>query len=161
MAANSDYLLTGLLYTGDGQMWVAHGKYYRLKRNDQTPGKTVLAEAIERAVLGMKSDLFLRNLLTAAQRNRRTTDPAASIDHQIAKLEKEKNRAAELALTSDANTFISIVEERSRHIEALRREANAVRKDDTLSNQLAGMTLEGLRGLLADQSPEKAFRDLG
>ena len=70
----------------------------------------------------MKSDVFLRNLLTAAQRHRRTTDPAAAIDQQIAKLEKEKNRAAELALTSDSDTFIALVEERSRHIESLRRE---------------------------------------
>jgi site-specific DNA recombinase len=165
MAANSDYLLTGLLYTGEGQMWVAHGKYYRLKRRDNLPGKTVLAESVECAVLeqvetGMKSDLFLRNLLTAAQRNRRKADPAAAIDQQIAKLEKEKNRAAELALTSDSDTFIALVEERSRHIDSLRREAEAVRNDDTLSKQLAGMTVEGLRGILADQSPEKALQTL-
>jgi site-specific DNA recombinase len=165
MAANSDYLLTGLLYTGDGQMWVAHGKYYRLKRRDSVPGKTVRADMVERAVLeqveaGMKSDLFLRNLLVAAQRNRRSSDPAAAIDQQIAKLEKEKNRAAQLALTSDADTFIAIVEERSRHIDSLKREAEAVRQDDTLSKQLAGLTVDRLRGLLADQSPQKALQTL-
>jgi transposase InsO family protein len=37
MAANSSYLLTGLLYTENGQMWVAHSKYYRLKRRDNLP----------------------------------------------------------------------------------------------------------------------------
>jgi hypothetical protein len=163
MAANSDYLLTGLLYTEDGQMWVSHGKYYRLKKRDGLPGKTVLADSIECAVLaqvdaGMKSDLFLRKLLAAAQRHRRTTDPAAAIDQQIAKLEKEKNRAAELALTSDSDTFIALVEERSRHIEALRREAEAIHQDDTLSKQLAGMTVEGLKRLLADHSPDKALQ---
>jgi site-specific DNA recombinase len=165
MAANSKCLLTGLMYTEDGQMWVAHGKYYRLKRRDGIPGKTVLADSIECAVLEQieackKSDLFLRKLLTAAQHHRRTVDPAAAVDQQIAKLEKEKNRAAELALTSDANTFIALVEERSRHIESLRREAEAVRQDDTLSKQLAGMTVEGLKGLLADHSPEKALQIL-
>jgi len=165
MAAKSDYLLTGLLYTGDGQMWVAHGKYYRLKRRDATPGKTVRADMIESAVLeqveaGMKSDLFLRNLLIAAQRSRRAADPAAAIDQQIAKLEKEKGRAAELALTSDADTFTAIVEERGRHIESLRREADAVRQDDTVSKQLAAMTVDQLRGLLADQSREKALQTL-
>jgi hypothetical protein len=35
-----------------------------------------------------------------------------------------------------------------------------VRQDDTLSKQLAGMTVDGLRGLLADQSPEKALQTL-
>ena len=52
------------------------------------------------------------------------------------------------------------MEERSRHIESLRREAVAVRQDDTLSKQLAGMTVEGLKGLLADHSPEKALQIL-
>jgi site-specific DNA recombinase len=165
MAAKSDYLLTGLLYTGDGQMWIAHGKYYRLKRRDNVPGKTVPAAMVESAVLeqvksGMKSDLFLRNLLASAQRSRRTTDPAAAIDRQIAKLEKERGRAAHLALTSDADTFTAIVEERSRHIESLRREANAVRQDDTISKRFAGMTVAGLKGLLGDQSPEKALQTL-
>jgi site-specific DNA recombinase len=165
LAANSNYLLAGLLYTEDGQMWVSHGKYYRLKKRDGLPGKTVLAESVECAVLaqveaGMQSDVFLRKLLIAAQRHRRTTDPAAAIDQQIAKLEKEKNRAAQLALTSDSDTFIALVEERSRHIESLRREAKAVRQDDTLSKQLAGMTVEGLKGLLADHSPEKALEIL-
>jgi site-specific DNA recombinase len=165
MAAKSDYLLTGLLYTGAGQMWVAHGKYYRLKRREGQPGKTVRADMVESAVLeqveaGMKSDLFLRNLLGAAQRSQRAQDPAAAIDQQIVKLEKERDRAAQLALTSDADTFLGIVEERSRHIESLKREAEAVRHDDTLSRQLAGMTVERLRRLLADQSPAKALQTL-
>ena len=34
---------------------------------------------------------------------------------------------------------IALVEERSRHIESLRREAEAVRQDDTLSKQLGGV----------------------
>ena len=54
----------------------------------------------------------------------------------------------------------ALVEERSRYIESLRREAKAVRQDDTLSKQLAGMTVEGLKGLLADHSPEKALEIL-
>lgn len=165
MAAKSGYLLTGLLYTGKGEMWVAHGRYYRLKRRDDVAGTMVRADMVEAAVLewieaGMKSDFFLRNLLAAAQRSRRTTDPAAAIDQQIAKLDKERDRAAQLALTSDADTFTGIVEERSRHIESLRREADAVRQDDTLSKRFAGMTVEGLRGLLADQSPGRALQTL-
>ena len=51
-------------------------------------------------------------------------------------------------------------EEHSRHIEGLHREADAVRHDDTLSKQLAAMTVEGLKGLLADHSPEKALEIL-
>lgn len=165
MAAKSDYMLTGLLYTGDGQIWVAHGRYYRLKRRDGVPGKTIRADVIEPAVLeqverGVKSDVFLRNLLGAAKRGQRSADPAASIDDQICRLEREKIRAAELALTSDAATFVAIVEERSRHIESLRREADALRQDDTLAKQLAGMTVDSLRAILAEQSPEKALQTL-
>jgi hypothetical protein len=35
-----------------------------------------------------------------------------------------------------------------------------VRQDDTLSKQLAGMIVDGLRGLLADQGPEKTLQTL-
>lgn len=165
MAAKSGYLLTGLLYTGTGEMWVAHGRYYRLKRRDGVAGTMVRADMVEASVLewveaGIKSDLFLRNLLASAQRNRHKRDPAAEIDQQIAKLEKEKSRAAELALTSDADTFLSIVKDRSRHIESLRREADAVRQDDTLSKRLSGLTVDRLRALLTEQNPERALQTL-
>lgn len=162
-AATSPALLTGYLYTSDGQMWVGHGKYYRLKSKNGKRGKLAPAAQVDEAVLSqvrtdMGSDQFLERLLTAARK--RKADPSLEIDHRIEKLEREKKRAAELALSQDSATFLNLVSERTRQIEALRREAEAVRTDDALSRQLASLSLPKLRELLADRDPAKALASL-
>lgn len=72
-------------------------------------------------------------------------------------LEKEKARAADLALSTDDEVFIKLVAEKSRHIATLQREMTAVRKDNALADPVAALTTEGLRELLAEQRPEKAL----
>lgn len=163
-AAVSNHLLTGLLYTSDGQMWVGHGRYYRLKRQGMQRGKLVRSDLVDRAVLeqleaDMRSDLFLRNLLAAAKRTRDAVDPAAAIERRIQQLEKEKARAADLALREES-TFLPMVTEKARQIESLQREAAAVRADGALSRQLSSLTVARLRELLADQGPAKALQTL-
>ena len=49
----------------------------------------------------MASDAFLSELLATAKRFNATADPAAPVAEQIRLLEKEKARAAELALSTD------------------------------------------------------------
>ena len=105
----------------------------------------------------MASDAFLSELLATAKRFNATADPAAPVAEQIRLLEKEKARAAELALSTDDEVFIKLVAEKSRHIEALQREMAAVRKDNALADHVAALTVEGLRDLLAEQRPEKAL----
>ncbi len=57
-ASTSGHLLTGLLYTSNEQMWVGHGRYYRLKRCGAERGKLVPAELVNRAVLAqIESDM--------------------------------------------------------------------------------------------------------
>jgi hypothetical protein len=164
-AAQSSFLLTGLLYTSAGQMWVGHGNRYRLKARDGKPGKTVLAATMDAAVLGqfaadMGSDGFLGSLLAAVKRIRRG-NPAGDIDAQIRKAEREKARAAELALSeSDAGVYVSLVRQRSEQIDALKREADAVRADDALSRDLANLSIDKLRAILADRPPAKALQSL-
>jgi DNA invertase Pin-like site-specific DNA recombinase len=157
-AAMSKHLLTGLLYTPEGEMWVGHGKYYRLRRKERR-GKLVRAELVDTAVLDrlqadMRSDRFLRSLLEAARKSRQA-DPAAPLEDRIRQLEREKTRAAELALTSDAATFLGLVSEKSRQVEALKREVSAVRADKSLSQELARLTVDRLRELVTDQGPRR------
>lgn len=165
-AAQSSFLLTGLLYTSAGQMWVGHGNRYRLKAKDGRPGKTVLAAMIDQAVLGqfaadMGSDDFLGNLLAAVKRIRRA-NPAADIESRIRKAEREKARAGELAITEqgDSSVYLALVRQRSEQIDALKREADAVRADDALSRELASLSVEKLRAILADRTPAKALTAL-
>ncbi len=161
-AATSDFLLTGFLYTADGQMWVGHGNRYRLKAKDGRPGKTVAAATLDAAVLDqfasdMGSDDFLGRLLAAVKKIRRS-NPTADIETRIRKAEREKARAAELALSESASeTYLALVRQRSEQIEALKREADAVRADDALSRELAGLSIEKLRAVLADRTPAKAL----
>lgn len=163
-AAMSKHLLTGLLYTPDGEMWVGHGRHYRLRKNGERRGKLVRADLVDEAVLerleaDMGSDRFLRSLLKAARKSRQA-DPAAPLEDRIRQLEREKARAAELALTSDATTFLGLVSEKSRQIDALKREVAAVRADNSLSQELARLTVERLRELVTDQGPVKMLETL-
>lgn len=164
-AAQSHFLLTGLLITNDGRQWVGHGSRYRLRAQAGQPGKTVLAASIDQAVLerfsaDLASDGFLSRLLAAAKRIRRA-NPAADIEGRIRKVEREKQRAAELALTSDESaTFLALVRQRSAQVDALRREADAVRADDALSRELATLTVSKLRAILAERTPAKAIQSL-
>lgn len=164
-AAQSSFLLTGLLYTGAGQMWVGHGNRYRLKAKDGRPGKTVLAATIDAAVLSqfasdMASDAFLGSLLEAVRQIRRA-NPAADIEGRIRKAEREKARAAELALSeSSSDVYLSLVRQRSEQIDALKREADAIRADDALTRELANLSIDKLRAILADRTPAKALTAL-
>ena len=159
-AASSGHLLTGLLWSGE-QMWVGHGKYYRLraqgKRGKLVPAAPVDAAVLEQVGIDMQSTEFLQELLSVAQRSPSAIDPAAPIDEQIAKLEREKARAAELALTGDG-IFLQLVRERSTQIEALRREAAALRKDSTLSEHIGRLTVDKLRAMVDDADPEQALQ---
>jgi site-specific DNA recombinase len=162
-AAASHCLLTGYLYTAEGRQWVGHGQYYRLKAKDGQRGKLIAAAQIDGGVLAqiradMASDVFLEKMLSAVRR--RKADPAADIDGRIKALEREKTRAAELAIASDNETYVTLVRQRSEQIEALKREAEAVRTDDALSRQLSGLTLPKLRALLGDYDPVKALQTL-
>lgn len=164
-ASQSPSLLTGLLCTADGQQWVAHGKYYRLRKAGAERGKLVLADKIDRAVAAqveadMGSELFLKALLEAGKRHKVASDPAEAIDAKVAQLEKEKAKAAQLALTSDADTFLQLVAERGRQIDALKREAVAIRAEASLSTTTRELTPAQLRELLSEQGPSRAIQTL-
>lgn len=163
-ASQSPALLTGLLVTSDGQAWIAHGKHYRLRKAGAARGKLVLAEKIDRAVIAqveadMNSELFLKALLESGKRHKVASDPAEAIDAKVAQLEREKTKAAQLAL-SDPDTFLPLVAERARQIEALKREAAAIRTEASLSESTRELTPEQLRERLAEQGPARAIQTL-
>jgi len=162
-AAMSDYLLTGILFTSDGRPWTGKsGVYYKLRRSEQGPGRLVKCELVDQAVLAqvtsdMRSDAFLEKLISMSREAGLMTDPGKPIREQLAKLEREKHRAAELALTvEDGGTFTRIIEERSRQIEALRAELAAIKADSTLSEMIRALTPAKLRELLMELGGPRA-----
>lgn len=153
--AASSYLLTGLLVTSDGRPWTgAKGRYYRLKRSDAGPGKLVERELIDRAVLAqitsdMRSDEFIDGMLEAARAAGIDRDPTKPLRDRIAQLQREKDRAAELALSvEDGGTFTRLVEDRSKQIAALRAELAAIEADAALTQVVRALTPRKLRELL-------------
>lgn len=164
-AASSDFLLTGLLYTSDGQMWIGHGNRYRLRSKDGKKGRTVLATIIDEAVLAqfetdMADDGYLGRLLVRVRQIRKA-NPAPDLASRIRKAEREKARAAELALSEqDSETYLALVRQKGQQIEALKREAAAVQADDAFSRDLGTLDATQLRAILDDRGPAKALQSL-
>lgn len=162
-SAVSSYLLTGLIQTTDRRMWVGAGDYYRLKASEGRVGRKIPREAFDQAVLAtitsdMRSDDFVKALTDAAKASSMATDPAAPMRAEIAKLTREKQRAAQLALTvDDAGTFTKLVEERARQIQAIEREIAAVAADESISEILRTLTPARVRELLFEAGSATAI----
>ena len=115
------------------------GRYYRLRSTSTEPGKMVSCDSVDRAVVAqvasdMHSDEFLERLLEASRQAGMLNDPMKPLRERIAKLEREKVKAAELALTvDDGGTFTKLITERSSQIAALRHELAAVEKDAAIT----------------------------
>lgn len=167
-ASMSPYLLTGILTTSDGRHWTGkNGRHYKLRASDRGPGKLVNIETVDRAVLAriaedMRSEQFLEELLAASRAAGMLADPSKPIRDRIAKLEREKLKAAELALSAeDSATFVSLVQARSSQIEALRRELEAVDMDSDLLRQVRELTPGTLRELLLELGgPSEALQTM-
>lgn len=165
-AAQSSFLLSGLLYSTDGRMWVGHGPYYRLRRRDDLPGKTVSAARVDEAVTrklqeAISSDAYLEELIVASRKHVNATAPGADLEERIVQLERERARAAERSLTSDsAEVYMHLVEQRSRQIASLRSELAAVQHEATAGDYIRRLSIGDVRQLFADQDPPKAVRTL-
>lgn len=149
--ASSSALLAGLLYTSEGKTWIVHGRYYRLRK----PGKMILAQSLEAAVIQQvtrdsESEIYLNKLLSAAK----AASGIAPRNHESQRktLEREKIKAAELALNGDP-IFLQIVADRTRQLEALQLEIEATAKEQALSGHIGQLTVDALKELLAGQDP--------
>lgn len=156
--ALSDALLAGILFTSDGQAWSASGAYYRLRPSGKTVRRDLLEKAvIEQVIRDSESDEYLTALLEAAREHRAAAPRPAELE--IRRLEKEKARAAQLAVSGD-DAFIDVVAQKSRQIEALRREQEALEREDSLGQHLSALTPDALRRLLAAQDPARRVETL-
>ena len=156
-AAVTPHLLTGILMTSDGEKWTVAkgGKVYRIA------GKFVQADLVNQAVLDtIRRDLsnlgFWKTLLDAVQKN----DPTAGIDKEIKRLERERERAARKAVeTDDGGIFVGVVEERTRQINALRRERELASREGGLF-ELVSRTTPADLAQMALENPSAAVSAL-
>jgi len=165
-AAASSFLLSGLVYSTDGRVWKGHGHHYRLRRSCDLPGRIVRASELDQAVIGTlqafrTSDRYLAWLLELARRDEKPAEPGHDITAQIRRLERERQRAAEAAVASEApGVYAQVVEQRSRQISALQRELAAVQRENAAESGLKTMGIEELRTVLESQDTTRVVRTL-
>jgi DNA invertase Pin-like site-specific DNA recombinase len=161
-ASGSDYLLSGLLQTEDGQLWVGAGIHYRLKPRDGRSGKRIKRDELERGVLvKLREDLRSESLINAITAKSKQlvqlNDPAEPVRNEIEKLKKKKDRAAMLALQQNDEVYVRLVEDMSRQIESLEREANALDAERRAGNAMAEITPSIVREMLLSLDSDRAL----
>jgi site-specific DNA recombinase len=163
--AGSQFLLAGVLTTSDGRQWVGAGSRYRLKPAQGQPGRYIDRDLIEKVVLekvtqDMQDETFIEALTKAARDSGLAQDPAKPLRDELADLERQKDKAARLALsTDDDGAFVKLVEDCSRQIQALKHQIEAVGIDGSIARELRRLTPETVRQLLTELgSPKAAVR---
>lgn len=159
--SRSGFLLTEFLEAPDGRRWIGAGAHYRLRPDAGKPGRWVKAEAVDRAVLAhvradLREDRFLEELLAAA-RSGETPDEVAPLRAEIARLQRQKVRAARLAMGEEGDAFVALLPELSRQIAALEREAQALELEQRATQGLRGMSKTQLRELLMGLDDDRAL----
>ena len=160
--ARSGFLLTEVLEAPDGRRWEGSGKHYRLKALGEAEGRWVPADLVDTAVLQkLREDLgaeaFLERLLDTSQAAAPKSDPTAPIRTEIARLAKEKDKAARLALGEGGDAFVKLIPELSGRIAALEREMTALEAEATATHAVHRMTVADLRQLLASFDDDRAL----
>ena len=165
--SGSQFLLAGVLITSDGRPWVGAGDRYRLKPAEGQPGRYIGRDLIEKVVLekvtrDMQDEGFIEALTKAALNSGLAQDPAKPLREELANLEKQKDKAARLAIsTDDDGVFMRLVEDCSRQIKALRHQIEAVGVDESIARELQRLTPATVRQLLMDlESPKAAVRGM-
>lgn len=148
--AASEALLSGLLVTSDGRPWRSAGTHYRLEGK---PGRHVKRAVLDRLVLDqieadVCSEEFLSGMVKAAQLLE-VPDRSMPVRRELARLRRERDRAARLALESeDGGVYTALVTERGAQIAVLEREVAAMGQEAELEQAVRRLTPESLRGLI-------------
>ncbi len=165
-AERSRFLLAGLLYTTDGRAWLGHGKHYRLRRDGYRTGRIVQAELLDQAVIetlhGFRtSEEYIRWLQGEARAAPKPANPADEILGQVRRLERERGRAAEAAIGGeDGGAYEDLVRQKTRQIDALRRELEAVQREAASAGGLNTLSAQDVRELIEAQDSTRVVRQL-
>lgn len=161
--AASEAILSGLLVAPDGRYWRSAGTHYRLEGK---PSRYVRREKIERLIVeqirrDLSSEGFLEKLIDAARRAG-GADRTLEIRREIAKLRKERDRAARLALEEEGSAvWVALVAERSAQVQALDAELERVTKESELEATVRRLTPAAVREMIdAVEDPARLIQSL-
>lgn len=151
-AQRAGFVLAGLLQTESGDLWTCRGhRHYRLKASTAQRGKLIRVEDVEAPVMeqverDLRSDLFIRRLLVALKEGSPEPGSEGAIRAEIARLTKQRERAARLALASeDGGVYADLVSQCTRQIEALQRDLASVMATAGSRQDAQRLTAEDIR----------------
>lgn len=160
--ARSAFLLAELLEAPDGRRWEGSGQHYRLKPFAGRRGRWISADLIDRAVLAqLRTDLqsgpFIEELVVAMRKVDPIPDGTAQVRKQIAALERQKAKAARLALGPGGDAFVDLIPDLSSKIEALECELEALENEEKATVQVQQLTAAEIRQVLLAFDDERAL----
>lgn len=151
-AQRAGFVLAGLLQTSEGELWTCRGaNQYRLKAAGRERGRLVPSALIEDPVLqqverDLRSDLFIRRLLAALQKDTQQPGSQASIRSEIARLTRLREKSARMALAAeDGGVYAELVKEHTRQIEAMQRELVAMQASVGAHQDAQELTADDIR----------------
>ncbi|MEY4761268.1 MAG: hypothetical protein RLZZ200_1124 [Pseudomonadota bacterium] len=157
--SQSMFLLSEILVTPDGRRWEGSGSHYRLR-----PGRWISAQLLERGVLAqlrsdLRSDSFIEQLLDRPSLQP-TANAAKPVHEEIARLARQKAKAARLAIEDGGDAYIPLVGELARRIEALEREAVALAAEDEANREMQKLTSADVKRTLLAFDDDRALISL-
>ena len=169
-ARSSDYLLTGILITPDGDHW--HGetnrgkKYYRFKpgKGGTGKGKTVDQELIESTVIRqvmkeLQSKRAAKALAAAARKatQAQQEDPAADLRKQEQSLARQISKLMDIVVqVENSGPVLAKVDELEANRLAISTEVSRVDQERQASQALAGITPEQVQVILRNMADQLA-----
>ncbi len=147
--AASSALLSGLLMTSKGKYWRAAGKHYRLEGR---PARNVKRETIEGLVMAqLETDLsresFIEGMVKAAGSMQRSDDTLPA-RRKLAKLRRERDKAARLAVQEGGEAWVALVAEREAQIAAIEEEIELIGREAGLEEAVRALTPAAVRDLV-------------
>ena len=153
---NSPYLLTGILKTPGGDMWVGNNRtHYRIKK-PKTKGRYIPADSVDQAVTqqligDMKSKQFIKALTQEAHKYCEThqDDPAKEIRHEIVMLNERISKTMDLAPElDDPGPALRKINELESKRKILAAEVQQLENEYSAQASLRGITETQVRKIL-------------
>lgn len=152
----TDYLLTGLLVSPDGDKWCGEGRSYRF-RSKGRKGKYIDAQEIERAVWAQvqsdtKSEEFIGRLVSETRKRNKIQDNKPKIiQKQIVALNAQIARMMELAgQMSIAAPALRKVEELEGRRQSLVAEISRIERERAADEAMAAINEPQVRAILSN-----------
>lgn len=152
----SQSLLTGLLYTPDGEAWHANAQYYRPRKG--LKGRWIKSDEIEAAIIekvksDLSSDIFIRSLMDDAKAKSLLVgpNPADAIRSQVSEINRQISKAMDVSLAlSDPGPALRKIDELEAKRKTLAGEISRIEQERAGIAAFKHITENDVRTIIAE-----------